>query len=154
MSIEFHITSAFANLAQIIDPEEGLQYPSWLGYAVIVFFYSVVVFFDEIPKGRRAIFSEQNKRSPTRVLLIHISLLAVLFCALRAGPYVARYLPHWMTNEFDNLEGGHTSIARLLFFAGAMLIAGCEKLFLETTGSGSTQISERDESSRSHPRNS
>jgi hypothetical protein len=99
MSIELHIAAAFANLAPIIDPEEGLQYPSWLGYAVMVFFYNVVVFFDEIPKNRRVIFSKQNLRSPTEILLIHISLLAVLLCALQAGPHVARYLPHWMTSS-------------------------------------------------------
>ena len=147
MSIELHIAPAFANLAQIINPEEGLQYPSWLGYAVIAFFCSVVVFFDEIPKDRRVIFSKQNNRSPTQILLIHISLLAVLLCAIRVGPHVVQYLPHWMTKEFDNLEGGQTSIAQLLFVVGAMLMAGCEKLFLEATGSGSISNSERDESS-------
>jgi hypothetical protein len=52
-----------------------------------------------------------------------------------------------MTKEFDNLEGGQTSIAQLLFVVGAMLMAGCEKLFLEATGSGSISNSERDESS-------
>jgi hypothetical protein len=114
---------------------EQLQYiPWWAGYLIIGLLYSVFVFLSE--EDRPSIFSRQNKRSRTQILLIHISFLGLLFLVMRTFAHIAGYLPHWFTDEYDMGEGG-LSVANLLSFIGAALLAGYEKhvLFQGTTES-------------------
>lgn len=127
--------ASFVKPLEIIDPREQLQYFSWYGYALFGVLYSMIVFFDEIPEKQRVIFSKQNKRSSTEVLFIHILFLASLFCAFLACARLIRYLPVWMTNEYD-LGDGYISVADGLVFIGAAVAAACEKLLLETTEPG------------------
>jgi hypothetical protein len=121
----------------VVDPDKQLQYSSWWGCLLIGFFYSMFIFFEEIPEDR-TIFSERNQRSPTQILLIHISFLAVLFCVLRACAHFAGYLPIWITDGYDMGEGS-LSVANVLFFIGGAVLAAYEKhvLFLEITESQS-----------------
>ena len=128
MSIELY--PAF--FPHVVDPLEQLQFSSWPSCLLIGIFYSMFIFFEEIPPEDRTIFSERNKRSPTQILLIHISFLAFLFCVLRACAHFAGYLPHWITDGYD-LGEGPLSVANVLFFIVGAALAAYEKhvLFLE-----------------------
>jgi hypothetical protein len=118
-----------------------LHYFSWPWYAMVVALYSLFVFFDEIPKDRRVIFSKGSRWRPIQVMALHLGFLAVLVCGLQACAPVAHYLPEWMTHEFDDLEG-YLSVAGCLVFVGIASIAGAEKLILgarRSEGDGSLQ---------------
>jgi hypothetical protein len=120
-----------------VGPDEGVQFSSWWGCLLIGIFYSLFVFLEESSEDR-TIFSERNKRSPTQILLIHISFLALLFCVLGACAHYAGYLPHWITDRYDMGEGP-LSVANVLFFIGGAVLAVYERqvLFLEITESQS-----------------
>jgi hypothetical protein len=115
---------------------EQVEYFSWWGYLFIGFLYSTFVFSKEVPEDRPSIFSMQNKRSPVQILLMHSSFLALLYLVARMFAHIAGYLPHWITNEYDMGEGS-LSVADVLFFIGAALLAAYEKhvLFPGTTES-------------------
>jgi len=113
-----------------------LQWFSWWGCLFIGFLYSALVFQSEIPEDRPSIFSKQNKRSPTQILLIHSSFLVLLFLVMGTFAHIAGYLPHWLTDGYEMGEGP-LSVANVLFFIGAALLATYEKhvLFPRTTES-------------------
>jgi uncharacterized protein with PQ loop repeat len=130
MFIDLHaVLLCFEGLPGEVDWADLLQYSSWSGYLVIGILYSLLLFFGEIPKAKRAIFSKQNKMNLTQILLIHISFLALLFLAFRVSSHVVRYLPPWITNAYD-LGEGKMSIANLLFLIGALLLGACERIWL------------------------
>jgi hypothetical protein len=141
MMIAPHVVhSSFASLAQVLYPEERLFPLSWSTYLGFGIFYSVLMFFDEIPREKREIFSKRNKMSLTQVLLIHISFLALLFLGLRVSSRLVPYLPPWMANVHD-LGDAYTSGADLIVFFGVLLLFVCEKIWLQsgTTESESPQ---------------
>lgn len=112
-------------------PSEQLLYSSWWTYLIVGFLYSVLVFSNEIPEDRPSIFSKQSERSPTQILLIHGSFLALLFLLMGSFAHVAGYLPHWITEEYE-MGDGPLSVAHVLFFIGAALLAAYEKHVLFT----------------------
>jgi hypothetical protein len=99
------------------------------------------IFFDEIPREKREIFSKQNKMSVTQILLIHFSFVALLFLVLQAWSHALLYLPSWLTDVHD-LGEGYTSIADLLFFIGALLLIAGEKAWLTRGISESENVQE------------
>jgi len=105
---------------------ERLLYFSWWGDLIIGLLYSMFVFSKEVSEDRPSIFSKQNKRSPTQILLIHGSFLTLLFLVAHTFAHIAGYLPHWITDEYD-MGDGYLSVANVLFFIGAALLAAYEK---------------------------
>ncbi len=103
-----------------------LQWFSWWGCLFIGFLYSAFVFLNEIPEDRPSIFSKQSKRTPTQILLIHSSFLVLVFLVMGVFDHVAGYLPRWLTDGYDMGEGP-LSVANVLFFIGAALLAAYEK---------------------------
>jgi len=135
----------FAGFPETSNQDERLQYISWWGYLIVGIVYSIILFFDEIPKDRREIFSNRNKRSLAQILAIHASFVALVLCALRATSFLVRYLPLWMTYEID-LGEGYESIADMIagiaFFIGAAALAACERLSIIHTTDGSESAQE------------
>jgi hypothetical protein len=108
---------------------EQVQHFSWWVYLIVGFLYSMFVFSKEFPEDRPSIFSKQNKRSPVQTLLMHSSFLALLYLVARVFAHFAGYFPHWITSEYDMGEGP-LSVADVLFFIGAALLAAYEKRVL------------------------
>jgi hypothetical protein len=141
MLIELQAAHTYlASFRHAIDQDEMLQYFSWLGYLIVGIVYSFFVFFDEVPKDARAIFSKRNKRSLIQILTIHATFVVLLLCSLRICSYVIQYLPYWISHEIDLMDG-HMSIADLIFMIGVGALALYERecLVIGTDGSESVQ---------------
>lgn len=133
--------TCLASFSHAMDQDERLQYFSWSGYLIVGIVYSFFLFFDEVPKDNRVIFSKRNKRSLTQILTIHAAFVVLLLCALRTCSYVVRYLPFWMTHEID-LGEGYVSIADLIFGIGALALFAYERQWLVVAMDGSESVQE------------
>jgi hypothetical protein len=123
---------------QGIDPQEVLQYFSWLAYALVAAAYTAVVFGGELSKEGPRIFSKRNARSVSQVIAAHSACLTILLCFLRLASYIVLTLPHWMTNTLEG-EGGRSdrsriTIADLLFLLASIVMAQIEqkRLFVQS----------------------
>jgi len=130
-----------AGIPNTMDQDERLQYFSLSGYLIVGLVYSVILFFYEVSEDNLVIFSKRNKRSLTQILTIHAAFITLLLCALRICSYVVRYLPFWMTNEFD-LGEGYMSIAEIIFLIGALALFAYEHQWLIITEDGSESVQE------------
>jgi Zn-dependent protease len=133
--------TCLASFPHAMDQDERLQYFSWSGCLIVGIVYSFFLFFDEVPKDHREIFSKRNKRSLTQILKIHTAFVTLLLCALRICSYVVRYLPFWMTHEID-LGEGYFSIADVIFVIGAMALFAYEREWLVIAMDGSESVQE------------
>jgi hypothetical protein len=126
------IAIARVAISQNMDPREELQYFSWWGYALVALAYSSLVFSGEGSSEGRRIFSKQNVRSLSQILIAHCAYMTILLCLLRISSYVVLLLPYWMTDTFGRRT--RTSIADLVFFGAALVMIHIERrwLYLES----------------------
>ena len=128
------IAGAFAfsaiSITQGIDPQEDLQYFSWLVYALVAAAYSAFVFSGELSKDGPRIFSERNARSASQVIAAHAAYLTMFLCLLRLASYIVLTVPLWMTNTFDGGRHLRLSIFDLLFAAVWVTLALIERKHL------------------------
>jgi hypothetical protein len=116
------------SISQGIDPQEVLQYFSWIAYVLIAAAYSAFVFSGELSRDGPLIFSKQNTRSAPQVIAVHLAYLTILLCLLRLASYIVLTLPHWMTDTFSGgRRNSRISIADLSFFALSATIALIER---------------------------
>jgi len=118
-----------ANYPHAMDQDEKLQYFSWSVYLIIGLIYSVILFFYVMSEDNLVIFSKRNKRSLSQILIIHTAFVTLLLCTLRICSYTVRYLPFWITCEFD-LGEGNMSIADFIVFLLALALLAYERQLL------------------------
>jgi len=133
--------TCLASFSHAIDQNERFHYLSWSSYLIVGIVYSFCIFFDEVPKDHRVIFSKRNKRSLTQILTIHAAFVVLLLSALRICSYVFRYLPFWMTRAYD-LGEGYMSVADFIFIIGAVALLAYEKLLLVIATEESESVQE------------
>ncbi len=125
------VMALFANsVPRNIDPQEQLRYFSWLGFALIALLYSALVFMGELSKDGPSIFSSRNARPVLQVLILHFSLIMVLFLLVRIGNQIVPIMPYWMTDTFKAGRGARLSIADLVFIAIAGILVLIERVWL------------------------
>ncbi|HEV2486322.1 MAG TPA: hypothetical protein VGT08_12390 [Terracidiphilus sp.] len=132
-----------------IDPDEQLQYFSWLGFVLLGAVYTAFVFGGELSRDGPLIFSRQNARSVSEILLIHGTFLTILFCLLRFANLTVARLPYWMTDTFKAGRGTRASIAELIFVlaCAAMFFVERRRLFVPSEADVSAPESESSQSS-------
>lgn len=135
---------AWGAMKQGVDPEEILQYFSWWAYLAIAVGYTAFVFLcGKIDKfigfGRRvqpgAISLPDDSSDSagkvvgpfSRVMLIHGWFLLALLCSLRIVALALPYLPHWVTDTFDEGKHGRSSVADYLCLIAAAALAFVER---------------------------
>lgn len=132
--IAFAVSLPAISLPQRIDPQEVLQYFSWWAYALVAAAYSAFVFSGELSKEGPVIFSKQNARSVSQVLVTHGAFLVILLCFLRLTSYFVLALPHWMNDTFDAGRRGRLSIADIVVFvaSGIMVLIERRRLYVQS----------------------
>ena len=133
--------TCLASIPHAMNHDEMLHSPSWSENFIVGLVYSVILFFYEVSEDNLIIFSKRNKRSLTQILTIHAAFITLLLCALRTCSYMIRYLPFWMTHEFD-LGEGYMSIAEIIFLIGALALFAYEHQWLIITEDGSESVQE------------
>lgn len=115
---------------KIVDPLDQLQYFSWWGYGFAAIVYTALVFRSELSKEEGPlIFSKQNSRTLTAILVSHVAFLTILFALLRTASFLLTALPDWMTDTF-RARGTHVSIADLSFILLVLLMHLIERRWL------------------------
>lgn len=98
-----------------IDPAQSLRYFSWALFVVIAVVYSAFVFWLEFAKDGPFIFSRNNVRTRSQVLLAHAMFLTILLCCYRICTYMIPTLPFWITDTFRPTSRAKTSFAEIVF---------------------------------------
>ncbi len=134
---------AWVGMDRGVDPHEILQYFSWWVYLAIAVGYTVFVFLSgKIDKfvgfdrrnqhGKGHVPGDSTGSAEivgpfSRVLQIHGWFLLILLLSLRIVAFALPYLPHWLTDTFDEGKHGHTSVADYLFVMGVAALAFFER---------------------------
>ena len=105
------------------DPAQSLRYFSWALFAVIAVVYSAFVFWLELAKDGPFIFSRNNVRTRSQVLLAHAMFLTILLCCYRICTYMIRTVPFWMTDTLRLTSRTKTSFAEIVLSLAALGVA-------------------------------
>ncbi len=116
----------------MVDPNEPLQYLSWLGFAIVASAYTALTFRDEILKtDAPRIFSKQNARPTWLILVIHGAFLAVLYAMLAGARLLLPSLPDWMTVPYNlGPRAGHGSTVDVLLVVAGVALEELERRWL------------------------
>jgi hypothetical protein len=117
-------------MARNIDPQEGLRYFSWLGFAALALLYSAFVFTSQLSKDGPLIFSRRNVRSLLQILTLHCGFIIILLLLLRISNQIVPILSYRMTDTFKAGRGARLSIADLVFAAIAAVLAFIERAWI------------------------
>jgi hypothetical protein len=138
------LQSAWGGLGRGVDPQEILQYFSWWAYFAIAVGYTAFVFGSGVidkflgfnRRSQHGVVSLPDDSSDSagkivgpfsRVMLIHGGFLLALLCGLRIIAFALPWLPHWMTNTFDEGKNLRSSVADYLCLIAVATVAFVER---------------------------
>jgi hypothetical protein len=93
------------------------QFFEWPTYFVFGAIFTALLFSGDLSAREARIFSKQNARSSTAVVLIHLAFLAVLLGVMMLARSIKPSLPNWLTDTF-NARGSAVSISDIFFIFG------------------------------------
>jgi len=114
-----------------------MQYFSWWIYVLAGALFTVYAFTGLLYKEGSLVFSEQNAKPLSAVLIVHLEFLLILFGLMWIAPFVYPYLPNWMTDTF-NVRGAAVSSVDVLFVLamGALHLIERRWIYLESEAGG------------------
>ncbi|MGB7189601.1 MAG: hypothetical protein WBD10_05650 [Acidobacteriaceae bacterium] len=112
---------------------DPLQYFSLWIYISAAVFYSAVTLGGALRKGDAQVFSKQNAKPLSAILVVHFEFLTVLLGLMWIVPLVYSYLPSWITDTY-RFRGATISNLELLFcFAtGVMYLIERRHIYAKT----------------------
>ena len=135
---------------QALRGDDLLQNFSWVKYAFWGAFYTILGLLGLVKMSEvRLIFSRQNARPLSAILVIHAVFLAILLGVMQNAAYIAPFLPNWMLEQSQSRRGRGSTFFGFLFVLTLVALLVIERRWIYVPNKALSSIDENSRSSSS-----
>lgn len=98
---------------------------AWLVYLGMGIFYTIFVFWLSVTRNEVRIFSKQNAKPRSTIIVVHLLFLAMILSFMQLIPQIKASLPEWVTHTY-----GRTSIFSGVVVAAIFILRYIERRYI------------------------